>query len=137
MTLIEATPLYSSASNGRAERMIQTVRRQAVCLKLGVEQHYGHRVTANHTLWPWLIRHAAWSQARFHVKANRKTSYEDVYDTSYISPVVPIAETVIFRESRPDHRRFAGKTSLHDRGKPRRSGSTAFGLDAAMRPMTT
>ena len=48
VTIIEATPLHSWASNGRAERMIQTVRRQAVCLKLGVEQLYGHRVTANH-----------------------------------------------------------------------------------------
>ena len=67
-------------------------------------------MTANHTLWPRLVRHAAWSQARFHVKANRKTSYEDVYGTSYTSPVVPIAETALFREPRPDHRRLAGNS---------------------------
>ena len=77
VSLTESTPLYSSASNRRAERMIQTVRRQAVCLTLGIERGYGQRLTANHTLWPWVVRHAAWSQARFHVKANRKTCYEE------------------------------------------------------------
>jgi hypothetical protein len=36
-TMLEQTPLYSSASNGRAERTIQTVRRQSVTMKLDLQ----------------------------------------------------------------------------------------------------
>ena len=59
VTVLETTPLYSSASNGRAERTIQTVRRQAVCLKLSVELNYGMRLTADHPLWPRAVQHAS------------------------------------------------------------------------------
>eukprot|EP00972_Heterocapsa_arctica_P025962 3821855-Heterocapsa_arctica.AAC.1 len=31
------------------------------------------------TIWPWLVRHAAWLIERFRVRSNKRTAYEDNY----------------------------------------------------------
>jgi hypothetical protein len=99
-TLFDQTPLYSSASNGRAERTIQTVRRQAVCIRLDLERRYGMTIDSNHPVWPWLVRHAAWTQARFHVKSNGRTCFQELHDSHYKSELVPFGETVLFMMQR-------------------------------------
>ena len=73
---VDQAPLYSSASNGKAERAIQTVRRLAVTYRLAVEQRYGCRLSSTMTLW--LVRHAAWSHNRFHVKIHPMRSCSNV-----------------------------------------------------------
>jgi hypothetical protein len=73
VTRITNTPLYSSQSNGRAERTIQSVRRQTVALKLATELKYGVLVTSDLAIWPWMVRHAGWLYARFHLKSNQRT----------------------------------------------------------------
>ena len=105
---VDQTPLYSSASNGKAERAIQTVRRLAVTYRLAVEQRYGCRLSSTMTIWPWLIRHAAWSHNRYHVKINYRTPYEELFQCRYQHEVVPFAETVLFMEPMPAHRRKRG-----------------------------
>ena len=105
---VDQTPLFSSASNGKAERAIQTVRRLAVTYRLAVEQRYGCRLSSTMTIWPWLIRHAAWSHSRYHVKINYRTPYEELFQCRYQHEVVPIAETVLFMEPMPQHRRKRG-----------------------------
>ena len=105
---VDQTPLYSSASNGKAERAIQTVRRPAVTYRLAVEQRYGCRLSSTMTIWPWLIRHAAWSHNRYHVKINYRTPYEELFQCRYQHEVVPFAETVLFMEPMPAHRRKRG-----------------------------
>ena len=105
---VDQTPLYSSASNGKAERAIQTVRRLAVTYRLAVEQRYGCRLSSTMTIWPWLIRHAAWSHNRYHVKINHRTPYEELFQCRYQHEVVPFAETVLFMEPMPAHRRKRG-----------------------------
>lgn len=89
---VDQTPLYSSASNGKAERAIQTVRRLAVTYRLAVEQRYGCRLSSTMTIWPWLIRHAAWSHNRYHVKINYRTPYEELFQCRYQHEVVPFAD---------------------------------------------
>ncbi len=60
------------------------------------------------TIWPWLIRHAAWSHNRYHVKINYRTPYEELFQCRYQHEVVPFAETVLFMEPMPQHRRKRG-----------------------------
>ena len=76
--LIEESPLYSSESNGRAERAIQTVRRLGASLRVALELRLGLRLSSSHPAWSWLIRHAAWLRNRFHVKSNGRTCYEEL-----------------------------------------------------------
>ena len=119
VTILEDTPLYSSASNGRAERTIQTVRRQAIALRLGVERQYGVKIDASHPLYSWLMRHSAWLLARYHVKASGRTCFNEAFDTHYSSEILPFAETVLFREPRPDHNRLS-------QGRRQRKGEPQF-----------
>ena len=105
---VDQAPLYSSASNGKAERAIQTVRRLAVTYRLAVEQRYGCRLNSTMTMWPWLVRHAAWSHNRFHVKINYRTPYEELFQCRYQHEVVPFGETLLFMEPMPQHRRKRG-----------------------------
>ena len=60
------------------------------------------------TLWPWLVRHAAWSHNRFHVKINYRTPYEELFQCRYQHEVVPFGETLLFMEPMPQHRRKRG-----------------------------
>lgn len=107
-TLVEDTPLYSSPSNGRAERAIQTVRRLASSLKVHAELNLKCALTPEQPGWPWIIRHSAWLHNRFHVKANGRTCFEELHQTRYKQNVVPWGEKVLFMEPRPKHRRLKG-----------------------------
>ena len=78
--LIEESPLYSSESNGRAERAIQTVRRLGASLRVALELRLGLRLSSTHPAWSSLIRHAAWLHNRFHVKSNGRTCPEPVQE---------------------------------------------------------
>ena len=107
-TLVEDTPLYSSPSNGRAERAIQTVRRLASSLKVHAEVKLKCALTPEQPGWPWIVRHSAWLHNRFHVKANGRTCFEELHQTRYKQDVVPWGEKVLFMEPRPKHRRLKG-----------------------------
>eukprot|EP00969_Alexandrium_andersonii_P197749 8735881-Alexandrium_andersonii.AAC.1 len=52
-TLLQFSPRYSSQSNGRAERVIQRIRKQARTLRLAIEDSYHTQVTPASVLWPW------------------------------------------------------------------------------------
>ena len=47
-TLVEEAPLYSSASNGRAERAVQTVRRLANSVKVHAELRFKCKLHPSH-----------------------------------------------------------------------------------------
>jgi hypothetical protein len=113
VTRLTNTPLYSSESNGRAERAIQSVRRQTVALKLATELSYGIALSANMALWPWMTRHSAWLLARFHLKTNGRTYYEELHDSRYKSQLVPFAETVLFLEVQQHDGRMQGGKRRH------------------------
>ena len=105
---LQETPVYSSQSNGRAERAIQTVRRLAASLKMQVELKLGIKLTPEMHGWPRVIRHAAWTHNRFHVKLNGRTCFEELYQTRYKHDVVPWGERVLFMQPKPFHRRVKG-----------------------------
>ena len=119
--LVEESPLYSSQSNGRAERAIQTVRRLAASLRVATELRYEMALSSGMVAWPWLIRHAAWLHNRFHVKYNGRTCYEEFYQTRYKNEVVAFGECVLFMEPYPASRR-------------KKQGKRRQKMDASMEP---
>ena len=48
-------------------------------------------------VWPWLVRHAGWLLERYHVKANKKTAFEDRFGKPCQGEVMKFAETALFR----------------------------------------
>ena len=51
----------------------------------------------SHGCVPWLVRHAGWLQERHHVKANKKTAFEDCLGKPYQGEVMMFAEAARFR----------------------------------------
>ena len=59
----------------RAERTIQTVRRQHITLKLALEAQYTIKLSDAMSVWSWILRHSAWLIERFGVKVRENTLY--------------------------------------------------------------
>ena len=78
---------------------------QVKVLRLDFEKRTGTDLLANSCLWPWLIRHVGWLDARFPVKTNGATPYQDAYESTYSSELLPFGELVLFRVPLPDTRR--------------------------------
>ena len=66
-------------------------------MRLDIEQRTGTELPANSCLWPWLIRHGGWVDARFRVKRNGATPYPYAYNSEYTSELLLFGELVLFR----------------------------------------
>ena len=89
--VLERTPQHDNQANP-AERAIRTLEKQIKVLRLDFEKRTGTELPANSCLWPWLIRHAGWLDARFRVKTYGATPYQDAYDSTYSSELLPFGE---------------------------------------------
>ena len=67
--VLERTPQHDSQANP-AERAIRTLEEQVKVLLLDFEKRTGTELLANSCLWPWMIRHSRWLDARFRAKTN-------------------------------------------------------------------
>jgi hypothetical protein len=84
-------------SNGAAESVVGTTKRMVRTLVSVVNTNYETRVSPRHWIFPWLIRHAAWSMSRFTPKGtgpNRNSAYYAVHGQNYRGSMIPFAETV-------------------------------------------
>ena len=102
--VLERTPRHDSGANP-VERAIRTLEEQVKVLRLDFEKRTGTDLLANSCLWPWLIRHVGWLDARFPVKTNGATPHQDAYESTYSSELLPSGELVLFRVPLPDTRR--------------------------------
>ena len=57
----EQAPRYSPQSMGAGGAAQSILKGDAMTLKSSLEENVGLQVTPSMNLWPWLIRHAAWS----------------------------------------------------------------------------
>ena len=94
--ILEHTPRHDNQANP-AERAFRTLEEQIKLTRLDFEKRTGAELLANSCLWPWLIRHAGWLDARFRVKTNEATPHQDAYDSTYSSGLLPFGERVLFR----------------------------------------
>ena len=102
--MLERTPRHDSRANP-AERAIRTLEEQVKVLRMDFEKRTGTELLANSGLWPWLIRHAGWLDARFRMKTNGATPHQDACDSTYSSDLLPFSGLVWFRFPLPDTRR--------------------------------
>lgn len=108
-TFLVQAPRGSSKGNGKVERVIQTVRKQAKTLKLDLENSYALKATADSVIWPWLVCHAAWLVARFVVKLSGKSSFSMVTDTIHSGEHAPFGETLLWYMTHPPSNRIGGE----------------------------
>ena len=75
----EASPVGSSASNGRAERAVQMVEDQVRTLKAALEAHIGFQLPCSHPAVRWLVQHAADVINKSAINPSGHTPYEDLH----------------------------------------------------------
>ena len=113
--MLERAPRHVSQANP-AERAIRTLEEQVKVLHLDFEKRSGTELLANSCSWPWLTRHAGWLDARLRVKTNGATPYQDAYDSTYSSELLPFGELVWFRIPLPHTRRTNQNRAIYRSG---------------------
>ena len=96
-TEIRTTAREQHASNGQAERTVQSVRKLANTLRSFAEEKTGIKITGDMHCYPWSFRHAAWLMVRYRV-INGCTSFEALTDRKYNGKVALWGETVLFKD---------------------------------------
>ena len=97
-----AIPEGSKGSNGRVERLHQSIQGMMRTLRLSILDDYGVQIPTAHPLTAWMMRHAAWLRERF--QAGRRdglTPYSRHRLRDYLGKVVPFGETVMWRQPGP------------------------------------
>ena len=65
-TVLQDAVSGQKETNGMAERAIQTIRRRALTLLKGTEEHAGILIAHTHPIFSWAFRHASWILNRYH-----------------------------------------------------------------------
>ena len=100
-SIIEASPVGSSGSNGFIERGIQDVEGQARTIKVAFESHVGVEVPSDHNLVPWIVEFAAVSINRGQVSSDGKTAYERLKAKPASLCGLEFGERVLWRSNVP------------------------------------
>ena len=88
---VETTPEHWRrwASTRRTKRSVSMLASRVVT-RLSLD------VTLAMDVWPWLVRHVGWLLERYHVKANKKTAFEECFGKPYQGEVMKFAEAALF-----------------------------------------
>ena len=66
-------------------------------------EKYAEKTTPEHYLFPQIVRHSAWSLARFHVYRMRTAAYKIIKGNDYVSELFALGETVVGKYPRTKH----------------------------------
>ena len=94
---VETSPAYSSASNGVVERGIQSVQGQLRVLRSALEEKLEVKIDSGHSIWPWLMEHAAFLLNRGEVGHDGRTSFERCKGKHGRMPGMESGEKVLWR----------------------------------------
>lgn len=87
-----------ATGNARVERMIQKIRRQAMCLRLDIEKSYKMKLDNHAYIWPWCFNHASFLIQRFQVHRQvGMTAYEQVTGAPYQGKLCKFCEPVLYK----------------------------------------
>jgi hypothetical protein len=92
----EMSAVGESASNGKAERAVQTFEDQLRTLKSALDSRLKQKVPVNHPLMNWLVEHTANVINRYAVTADGTTPYQALHGKRSTLRVVEFAEQVFF-----------------------------------------
>ena len=87
-----------------------------------LNEKYKSEITVEHMIFPWLVRHSAWTVARYHVNQTRTTPYHVIAGAEYHGEIVPFVETVMAKLPKVKDKQaprwvkgtYCGKTTTSD-----------------------
>ena len=92
----EMSAVGESASNGKAERAVQTFEDQLRTLKSALDSRLKQKVPVNHPLMNWLVEHTANVINRYAITSDGSTPYQALHGKRSTLKVVEFAEQVFF-----------------------------------------
>ena len=92
----ELSAVGESASNGKAERAVQTFEDQLRTLKSALDSRLKQKVPVNHPLMNWRVEHTANVINRYAVTSDGSTPYQALHGERSTLKVVEFAEQVVF-----------------------------------------
>ena len=95
-TVVEHTPPGDSKANGTAERAMQTIEKQCRVLKLEMEEQAG-KFGVKHSIFPWLVNHAADVLTKFQVHEDGLTSYERIKGRAYSGTMLNLGQCILYK----------------------------------------
>jgi hypothetical protein len=75
-SVVEASPVGSSGSNGVVERAVQSVEQQMRVMRNALEKRCDVQIEANSCIWSWMAEYAAVLLNRMEIGHDGKTAYE-------------------------------------------------------------
>ena len=94
------TPRYSQGSLGHCESAIKEVEKQMCAMLFRMYADYScnsDKLPAELPIFPWIVRHAAWTLTRYALKADGQTSLFKLMSKDYHGEVTKFSELVWFR----------------------------------------
>ena len=96
------SPLKDKPAHGRVERFHATLEGLMRTWRNDVTKRYEVSLPAHHPIVAWLVRHCAWLHDRFVMKRqDQQTPFQRQMARDYPGVVIPIFETVLWREPGP------------------------------------
>ena len=95
-TMIQNSPVESSASNGSVERAIREVDGTVRTAKLALEEHIGRKVMVNEDIFSRMVEHAADSINRYKVGKDGRTPRQRLLGRKDCPRITEFRELVVF-----------------------------------------
>ena len=106
----QPVPKGDPQANGAAERAVLELSNQVRTLKVAFEARYPTiKVTETSTVFPWMVRHAAWLCTRYGVKQDGRTAYERLRNRGYKGEVAECGEVVLYKFSNQNLKKLEDK----------------------------
>ena len=97
VTLFETTPVGSSDSLAGVNRFAQTLAGCLRALKIETELLWGVFIKTTEAVFPWLVRHSAWTYCRFQPYLGGQPPYNRIHEKPYTGEVLLFGTPVLAR----------------------------------------
>ena len=119
---IRRSPKHSSQSLADGEMVNGLIAGKIRTWMAEIATGYGEGLRCDGMLFPWVVRHAAWTLARYHLNKSKTTPRKVICGHDYVGELVPLGETVMAKFSASQQKAaprwtkgiYAGKTLMSD-----------------------
>ena len=94
---VEESPVGDSASNGYVESAIRQVQKQIRTFKCYLEYRLKTKLSWDHPILPWLVRHAGATINRYNIGKDGQTAHQRVRGRPFSAHVTDLGECVWFK----------------------------------------
>ena len=96
---IRKSPKYSPQSLADGEMVNGLIAGKIRTWMAELELGYGEKVRCDGVLFPWVVRHTAWTIARYHMNKSKTTPHRIIHGHDYTGELIPLGETVVAKFS--------------------------------------